>query len=159
MPLADNIAPAPREVRAAGAITVLLGIGLLVFDVVLLTAPSATGSNVIAEAGFYALFAIAVLACGVGLALGHTWARSPGVVVALMTAGVGWYLAVPSEQPAPGVPLIGVGLLLLVLLFRQPSRAWALGQQEGETEEEAAKRGGYEGRRRDRPDDDPRQSR
>jgi hypothetical protein len=44
------------------------------------------------------------------------------------------------------VPVILVGVLLLVLLFRQPSRAWALGQEEGETEQEAAERGGLEGR-------------
>jgi hypothetical protein len=155
VPLADNVAPAPREVRAAGLSTMLLGVALLVFDVVLLAAPSATGRNVIAEAGFYALFAVAVLACGAGLALGHTWARSPGVVVALMTVGVGWYLAVPSEQPAPGVPLIGIGVLVLVLLFRRPSRAWALGQQEGETEEDAARRGGLEGRHRERDGSGP----
>lgn len=150
VPLADKLAPAPREVRLAGLVTALLGLALLAFDGVLLTAPSATGNNVIAEAGFYAVFALAVLSCGGGLALGHTWARSPGVVIALMTIGVGWYLAVPSAQPAPGVPLIAVGILILVLLFRQPSRAWALGQREGETEEEAARRGGLEGRRSER---------
>ncbi|WP_027942933.1 DUF7144 family membrane protein [Amycolatopsis taiwanensis] len=156
MPLADKVAPAPREVRVAGLITALLGVALLVLDGVLLASPSATGSNVLAEAGFYALFAIAVLMCGVGLAAGHTWARSPGVVLALMTIGVGWYLALPSEQPAPGVPLIAVGVLVLVLLFRQPSRAWALGQHADETEEEAAERGGLEGRRREREgSDDP----
>lgn len=154
MPLADKVAPAPREVRVAGLITALLGVALLGFDVVLLTAPSATGSNLFAEAGFYALLAIAVLMCGAGLTLGHTWARSPGVVLALMTVGAGWYLAVPSEQPAPGVPLIGVGVLVLVLLFRQPSRAWAMGQHTDETEEEAAKRGGLEGRRREREGSD-----
>jgi hypothetical protein len=144
--LADKIAPAPREVRLAGLIAALLGVALLAFAVVVLTAPSAPGNNVFAEAGFYLVFGVGVLVCGGGLALGHTWARSPGVVIALMTIGVGWYLAVPSGQPAPGVPVILVGVLLLVLLFRQPSRAWALGQEEGETEQEAAERGGLEGR-------------
>ncbi|HKS44783.1 MAG TPA: hypothetical protein VJT49_06625 [Amycolatopsis sp.] len=153
MSLADKIAPAPREVRLAGLLAGLLGAALLAFGIVLVCQPGLPGNNVFAEAGFYAAFAVAVLVCGVGLALGHTWARSPAVVVALMTAGVGWYLAVPSEQPGPGVPIIGVGLLLLVLLFRRPSRAWALGQQEGETEQEAAERGGLEGRRRGRDQD------
>ncbi|GAB2992894.1 hypothetical protein LWP59_33135 [Amycolatopsis acidiphila] len=153
MSIADKIAPAPREVRLAGAVTALPGLGLLVFGIVL---PAASGNsdaprnNVLAEAGFYVVFALAVLGCAAALAMGHTWARSPGVVTALLTAGVGWYLAGPSGLPGPGVPTILLGLLILVLLFRQPSRAWALGQQPGESEEEAAERGGLEGRAAER---------
>jgi len=154
--LADKIAPAPREVRLAGLITGLLGAVLLAFGIVLISAPSVPGNNVAAEAAFYGVFAVGVLVCGAGLALGHTWARSPVVVVALMTAGVGWYLAVPSGQPGPGVPIILVGLLLLVLLFRRPSRAWAMGQREGESEQDAAERGGLEGRAAARRDHEER---
>ncbi|TNC22756.1 hypothetical protein [Amycolatopsis alkalitolerans] len=153
MSIADKIAPAPREVRLAGFLAVLPGLGLLVFAVVLLTSAGASDAprnNVLAEAGFYVLFALAVLGCAAGLAMGHTWARSPGVVTALITVGVGWYLAAPSGQPGPGVPVILVGLVILVLLFRQRSRAWALGQRPGETEEEAAERGGLEGRHAER---------
>lgn len=146
MSLADKVAPAPREVRLAGLIAIVLGAAVLALGVALLFAPAAPGNNVLAEAAFYVVLAVAVLVGGAGLALGHTWARSPGVVIALMTAGVGWYLAVPSGVPGLGVPVILAGLLMLVLLFRQPSRAWALGQQEGETEEDAAARGGIEGR-------------
>jgi hypothetical protein len=154
--LADKIAPAPREVRLAGLIAVLAGAALLALGVVLVTAPSAPGINVAAEAAFYGVFAVGVLVCGVGLALGHTWARSPTVVIALMTAGAGWYLAVPSGLPGPGVPVILAGLLLLVLLFRQRSRAWALGQREDETEQAAAERGGLEGRAATRHESDDR---
>lgn len=151
MSITDKIAPAPREVRVAGLLGLLPGLGLLVFAVAVLVAPrSAVPNNALAEAGFYAVLAIGVLACAAGLALGHTWARSPGVVTALITVGVGWYLAVPSGQPAPGVPTIVVGVAILVLLFRQPSRAWALGQRPDETEEHAAERGGMAGRRAER---------
>lgn len=149
MSIADKIAPAPREVRLAGLITALPGLGLLVFGIVVLVAPGSSDAprnNLAAEAGFYLVFALAVLGCAAALAMGHTWARSPGVVTALITAGAGWYLTVPSGQPGPGVPIILVGLVILVLLFRQPSRAWALGQRPGESEEEAAERGGLEGR-------------
>ncbi|GAA4665398.1 MULTISPECIES: hypothetical protein [Amycolatopsis] len=149
MPIKDKIVPAPREVRLAGLATALPGLGLLVLAVLLLAAPGASDAprnNVLAEAGFYVVFALAVLACAAGLALGHTWARSPGVVIALITIGVGWYLTGPSGQPGPGVPVILLGIAVIVLLFRQPSRAWALGQQPGESEEEAAERGGLEGR-------------
>lgn len=154
--LADKIAPAPREVRLAGLIAVLIGATLLGLGVVVVTAPSAPGINVAAEAVFYGVFAVGVLVCGAGLTLGHTWARSPAVVIALMTVGAGWYLAVPSGRPGSGVPVILAGLLLLVLLFRQPSRAWSLGQREGETEQDAAERGGLSGRAAARHDGDER---
>lgn len=156
MSLADKIAPAPREIRLAGLIAVLAGAALLALGVVLVTTPGAPGINVVAEAAFYGVFAVGVLVCGAGLALGHTWARSPVVVIALMTAGAGWYLAVPSGRPGPGVPVILAGLLLLVMLFRRPSRAWALGQREGESEQDAAERGGLEGRVATRHDSDDR---
>ncbi|HJQ48185.1 MAG TPA: hypothetical protein VJ870_17970 [Amycolatopsis sp.] len=149
MPLKDKIAPAPREVRLAGLVTALPGLALLVFGVVVLVASGqsdAPRNNVLVEAGFYVLLALAVLCCAAGLAAGHGWARSPGVVIALITVGAGWYLTGPSGLPAPGVPVIVLGLLVIVLLFRQPARAWALGQREGESEEEAAERGGLEGR-------------
>jgi len=149
VPLKDKIAPAPREVRLAGLVTALPGLALLVFGVAVLVASGHSDTprnNVLAEAAFYVIFALAVLCCAAGLAAGHVWARSPGVVIALITVGVGWYLAGPSGLPGPGVPAILLGVLVLVLLFRQRSRAWALGQREGESEEEAAERGGLEGR-------------
>ncbi|WP_186382909.1 hypothetical protein [Amycolatopsis rhizosphaerae] len=154
--LADKIVPAPREVRLAGLFTALPGVALLVLGVLLLVAPGtsdAPSNNLLAEAAFYALLAVAVLGCAAGLGFGHTWARSPGVVFALITAGVGWYLTGPSGRPAFGVPVILLGLLILVLLFRQPARAWSLGQQEGESEEEAARRGGMAGRAAQREKD------
>ncbi|WP_236789197.1 hypothetical protein [Amycolatopsis sp. GM8] len=153
MSITDKIAPAPREVRLAGLVTALLGLGLLGFGVMVLAASGSSAAprnNVLAEAGFFLLFALVVLACAAGLGMGHTWARSPGVVIALITIGAGWYLAGPSGQPGPGVPVILLGLLIIVLLFRQPSRAWALGQRPGESEEDAAERGGLEGRHADR---------
>ncbi|QWF82275.1 hypothetical protein [Amycolatopsis sp. CA-230715] len=157
MPIADKISPAPREVRLAGAITLLPGVAVLVLGVMVLAESgrsSAPGNNVYAEAGFYGLFGIGIVAVGIGLLLGKLWARSPGVVVALITAGAGIYLTGPSGQPGPGVPTVLAGLLVVYLLFRQPSRAWALGQQEGESEEDAARRGGIEGRAERRESED-----
>jgi hypothetical protein len=150
VPFADKVSPAPREVRLAGAITALPGLAVLVLAVILLVDSAGIanqpGNNVYAEAAYYLVLSLGVLACAAGLLLGKTWARSPTVVVALLLVGVGWYSAGPSRQPGFGVPIIVLGLLVLVLLFRRPSRAWVLGQQEGETEEEAAERGGAAGR-------------
>jgi hypothetical protein len=150
VPIADKFSPAPREVRLAGAITALPGLALLVLAVLLLIEDaggrSRPGNNVYAEVGYYVVIGAGTLACAAGLLLGKTWARSPAVVIALILVGVGWYTAGPSGQGGFGVPVILLGVAVLVLLFRRPSRAWALGQLEGESEEEAAQRGGAAGR-------------
>jgi PGF-CTERM protein len=147
---ADKFSPAPREVRLAGSLTVLPGLALIVLAIVEVAGaigkPEAPGNNVFAEAAYFAVFGIGTVICGGALLLGKTWARSPAVVVALLMIGVGWYAAVPSGQPGFGVPVGVIGLALLVLIFRRPSRAWALGQEEGESEEAAAARDGAAGR-------------
>ncbi|GAA4546092.1 hypothetical protein [Amycolatopsis samaneae] len=154
MPLADKLSPAPREVRLAGALAALPSLGLLVFGVIVLVRglrePALPGNNIYAEVGTYLVLGLLFLAAAVGLVLGKTWARSPGVVVGLMLVGIGWYILGPSGRPAWGVPLAILGIATLVLLFRRPARAWALGMQDGESEEDAAERGGLAGRRAER---------
>ncbi|WP_298179679.1 hypothetical protein [Saccharomonospora sp.] len=154
MPIRDTISPAPREVRIAGALTALPGLTLLVFGVLLVVnsgdEPVMGGTILAAEIIYYVVLALGVLACAVALLLGKTWARSPALVVNLVVIGVGWYAAGPSDRSAIGVPIMLIGLAVIVLLFREPSRAWVLGQQEGESEEEAARRGGAAGRAAER---------
>ena len=146
-----KLSPAPREVRLAGAVTALPSLGLLVLGVILLVrGPGQPGNNVYVEAGTFIVVALAFLAASAGLVLGQTWARSPGVVIALIVIGLGWYLLGPSGLPGWGVPIALIGTVALVLLFRRPARAWALGLREGETEAEAAERGGLAGRRAER---------
>ncbi|WP_116045743.1 hypothetical protein [Amycolatopsis palatopharyngis] len=150
MSLADKFSPAPREVRLAGGLTALPGLVMFALAVALLvnslTRAEGGTENIYAEVVYYALMGAGTVACAVGLVLGKTWARSPGVVVGLLLAAIGWYAAGPSGQPAIGIPLIAVGVLIVVLLFRVPSRAWALGLTEGESEEDAAWRDSAEGR-------------
>ncbi|MDT8911572.1 hypothetical protein [Amycolatopsis sp. PS_44_ISF1] len=154
MSLTEKPPPVPAEVRLAGVLTAVPGLGLLVLGIVLLVrglqAPPQAGNNIWAEFATYVVLSLAFLAASTGLVLGRTWARSPGVVVALLLVGVGWYVLGPSGRPVWGVPIAGFGVAALVLLFRRPARAWALGQHAGETEEEAAERGGLAGRRAER---------
>jgi hypothetical protein len=154
VPFADKLSPAPSEVRLAGALTALPSLGLLVLGVILLvrglSGPTQAGNNIWVEAATFLLVGLAFLAAAAGLVLGKTWARSPVVVIALIVLGLGWYLLGPSGLPAWGIPLAVVGIVTLVLIFRRPSRAWALGLRDDETEEEAAERGGLEGRRAER---------
>ncbi|MEU4251736.1 hypothetical protein AB0F15_30400 [Amycolatopsis sp. NPDC026612] len=155
-----KLSPAPREVRLAGAVTAVPSLALLVFGVIVLVnglgSPARPGNNVFVESGTFIVVALAFLAASAGLVLGQTWARSPGVVIALIVIGLGWYLLGPSGEPLWGVPIALLGVAALVLLFRRPSRAWALDLREGETETEAAERGGLAGRRAERegPEED-----
>lgn len=134
MRLAELLQPAPREIRVAGAITAVPGLAAVVFAVVLVigaitgTGTTTGGNSVLGEAAYYAILGGGLLACGIGLLLGYVWARSPSLVLALILLGLGWYLAGPSHQPLWGTPVAAVAVLLIVLLFRAPSRAWALGQ-------------------------------
>jgi hypothetical protein len=149
-----KLSPAPREVRLAGVVTAVPSLALLVLGVVVLVdglrTPPQPGNNVFAESGTFIVVALAFLAASAGLVLGQPWARSPGVVIALIVVGLGWYLLGPSGEPLWGVPIALFGVAALVLLFRRPSRAWALGLREGESETEAAERGGLAGRRAER---------
>lgn len=135
--LAELFQPAPGEVRAAGVIAALPGLAAVVFAVVLLVdglsgSAAIDSGNVYAQAVTYAALGAGLLACGIGLLLGYTWARSPGVVISLMVIGIGWYLAGPSGQVQWGVPVIVGGVALLVLLFRAPAREWAFGEDKPE---------------------------
>src|SRR5699024_9590433 len=136
------------------ALTALPGLTLLVFGVLLVVnsgdEPVMGGTILAAEIIYYVVLALGALACAVALLLCKTWARSPAVVVNLVVSSVGWYAAGPSDRSAIGVPIMLIGLAVIVLLFREPSRAWVLGQQEGESEEEAARRGGAAGRAAER---------
>lgn len=138
MRIAEMFQPAPREIRIAGAITMLPGVAavvfalVLVFDVVAGTSSTTPTNTVLGQAAYYAIAGAGLIACGGGLVLGQVWARSPSFVVALMLIGIGWYMAGPSGQPAWGTPIALVGVALGGLLFRAPSRAWALGEDADE---------------------------
>ncbi|MGH3517083.1 MAG: hypothetical protein ACRDQ7_06615 [Haloechinothrix sp.] len=142
MRLADMFSPAPREVRIAGAIIALAGLGTTVYALILLvdallgTATTEGGNSVYAMAVYFGLLGAGVLACGVALLLGKLWARSPAIVIALILGGVGWYAAGPSARPAIGVPLIILAAAVVVLLFREPARAWALDLEGADSDED-----------------------
>lgn len=131
----DNLfLPAPREIRVAGVLATLPGLAAVAFAVVLFvdallgTTQTAGGNSVYGQAFYYALIGGGMLACGFGLLSGRTWARTPAFVLALIVGGIGWYALGPSGRPLWGVPVLLLAVALVVLLFRAPSRAWALGE-------------------------------
>ena len=119
---------APLPVRAAAVVVFLQGLAILgaaVWLVVLELKGQSQLGNVYAEAGFFALMAAAVLACGVALLLGKAGARTPAVVIQVLLLGVAWYAIGPSSRPEYGIPVAVIAVLTLVLLLGAQARHWA----------------------------------
>ncbi|HEU5473739.1 MAG TPA: hypothetical protein VFV67_24085 [Actinophytocola sp.] len=128
-----QVSAAPRSVRVAGVLVGLQGLAGLAFAVALLVRAfddAGPGGNLFGEAGYFALLGAGVLACGIGLLLGKTWARTPTLVIEIVLLGVSWYAIGPSSRPAYGLPVAALAILILVLLLAVPARAWADGDPE-----------------------------
>ncbi|MEV4319218.1 hypothetical protein [Actinocrispum sp. NPDC049592] len=118
----------PGTVKAAGVLVGLEGLAGLSFAAILLIAGSSgPGRNIYAEAGYFTVIFGGVLACGIGLLLGKRWARGPAIAMQILLLGVAYYAIGPSSQPLLGGPVAVAGAVVLVLLLRAPSRAWADG--------------------------------
>jgi hypothetical protein len=122
------VAAVPRAVRVAGALVCAQGVLGVAFAVVLVVS-AASGSgrvgDILGEAGYFFVLSAGVLAAGIGLVVGRTWARTPAIVVQLLLLGVAWYTAVPSGRPEFGVPVAAVCLLIGGLLMAPSTRSWA----------------------------------
>jgi hypothetical protein len=129
-----HVSAAPRTVRGAGLLVGLQGLAGIAFAIAVLiralAGASTPGNNLYGQAAYFAVIGGAVLAVGVALTLGKTWARSPAVVAEIILLGIAWYALGPSGRPEIGVPVAALAVLVLVLLFRAPSRQWALGEED-----------------------------
>jgi hypothetical protein len=125
-----QVSAAPPSVRGAGLLVTVQGLAGVGFAVAVLVRAigggSTPGSNLYGEAAYFAVLGGGVLAFGVGLLLGKTWARTPSVVVEIILLGVAWYAIGPSSRPELGVPVGAVAVLVIILLFSARSRAWSL---------------------------------
>src|SRR2546430_6518613 len=125
---------APISVRGAGLVVTLQGLAGVGFAVAVLVRAfgghSSPGNNLFGEAAYFAVLGGGVLACGIGLLLGKTWARTPSVVVEIILLGVAWYATGPSGRPEFGVPVAGLSVLVIILLFTGRSRAGSLGAED-----------------------------
>jgi hypothetical protein len=118
----------PTSVRIAAAVVCLQGaLGVLFAAALVVAALSGAErvSDVLGEAGYFALLGGGVLAVGIALLRGHRWARTPALVVQLLLLGVAWYAAGPSGRPEYGVPIGMVCVAVAVTLLSSPARAWA----------------------------------
>jgi len=125
-PVPEAHAP-PGAIRGACVLTGLQALGLLAGGVVLLADsvfgdPSDRVSAVLAAA-FAFLGAVALAFGARGLLRLRPSARTPVVVLEILSVPVGYQLAFDSERPEWGGPILISALAVLYLLFTPPARA------------------------------------
>ncbi|RDI33306.1 hypothetical protein [Lentzea flaviverrucosa] len=120
----------PRAVRIASALTfvqALGGIALAVALVIRVIGGSTPAGPILGAAGVLVLWFGGALLATVMLFRGHHGARSPVIVTQLLLLGCAWYAYGPSEQPLLG-SLGGIYcVVVLVFLFTNDGRKWAMG--------------------------------
>jgi hypothetical protein len=119
--------PPPTQVKVAAVVVLvealaLVGVGLLTL-LSGLDHDAAVG-QLLAQVAYYLVLALALAAVGAGLLRGRRWARTPAIVIQLITLGVGFYLAVPSEHPGWGIPVAAIALVAAFLLVGRAASAW-----------------------------------
>lgn len=115
----------PPPVRIAAWIALGQAVLVVVVAVVVIVArQDADLKWALATASYFVVLAALMAAVGRGLLQGRRWARTPAIVIELIFALVGFYLAVPSEQVLPGIALIAVGVVALALLLSRASNDW-----------------------------------
>jgi Na+-driven multidrug efflux pump len=119
--------PPPTQVRVAATVVLieaaaLIGVGALTLASGL--SNEANTGQLVAQVVYYLVLAGAVAAVATGLLRGRRWARTPAIVVQLITVGVGFYLAAPSGHPGWGVPVAAVSLVTAFLLVGKAAGDW-----------------------------------
>ncbi|GHH60783.1 hypothetical protein [Lentzea cavernae] len=127
----------PRPVRIASALTFVQGLGgiALAVALVLRVIGGATPAGpILGAAGVLVLWFGGVLFATVMLFRGHHGARTPVIVTQLLLLGCAWYAYGPSDQQLLG-SLGGIFcVVVLVFLFTNEGRRWAMGMDEPEVD-------------------------
>ncbi|SFR10478.1 hypothetical protein SAMN04488564_103406 [Lentzea waywayandensis] len=120
----------PRPVRIASALTFVQGLGgiaLAVALVIRVIGGSTPAGPILGAAGVLVLWFGGVIFATIMLFRGHHGARTPVIVTQLLLLGCAWYAYGPSEQQLLG-SLGGIYcVVVLVFLFTNESRKWAIG--------------------------------
>lgn len=116
----------PPQIRVAGVLVGLQGVGALGFAVVIgLQAAAQPFGSVLGEVGYFVLIGLALAFIGAALATGRRGARTPAIVTQLLLLPVVYSLIGPSRQLLLGV-LAGIYVVLtFLLLISERSRVWA----------------------------------
>jgi len=123
----------PRAVRIASALTFVQGLGgiaLAVALVIRVIGGSTPAGPILGAAGVLVLWFGGALFATIMLFRGHHGARTPVIVTQLLLLGCAWYAYGPSEQQLLG-SLGGIYcVVVLVFLFTNDGRKWAMGLDE-----------------------------
>jgi hypothetical protein len=114
-------------VQAAGVLICVQGVGVVVLAVLIVVSGfrnAAAVGQLLGQAAFFVVCAAGMVACGWSLISGRRWGRSPTIVVQVVLAAVGYYLAVPSGRPVWGIALFLFGVLTGGLLLTRPANDW-----------------------------------
>ncbi|MFD4674868.1 hypothetical protein ACFWNN_34445 [Lentzea sp. NPDC058450] len=121
----------PRPVRIAAVLAFLQGlggVGLGLALVVRVIGGAHPAGPILGAAGVLVIWFGAVLLATVLLFRGHHGARTPVIVTQLLLLGCAWYAYGPSEQQLLG-SLGGIYcVVVLVFLFTNDGRRWAMGE-------------------------------
>jgi hypothetical protein len=116
----------PPQIRVAGVLVGLQGVGALVFAVLVGIQDSMLPlGSVLGEVGYYAVVGVALAFIGAALATGRRGARTPAIVIQLLLLPVVYSLIGPSRQLVLGVAAGIYVVTTFLLLISERSRAWA----------------------------------
>ena len=131
--MTTRIQAPPRAVRIASALTFVQGLGgiaLAVALVIRVIGGSTPAGPILGAAGVLVLWFGGALFATIMLFRGHHGARTPVIVTQLLLLGCAWYAYGPSEQQLLG-SLGGIYcVVVLVFLFTNDGRKWAMGLDE-----------------------------
>lgn len=131
--MTTQIQAPPRAVRIASALTFVQGLGgiaLAVALVIRVIEGSTPAGPILGAAGVLVLWFGGALFATIMLFRGHHGARTPVIVTQLLLLGCAWYAYGPSEQQLLG-SLGGIYcVVVLVFLFTNDARKWAMGLED-----------------------------
>jgi hypothetical protein len=117
----------PPALRAAVAVVGVQAVGLLGLALFLvaktLVSTTASVAGALLGAGFAVLGGLILGACARGLRHARPAARTPVVVLELLSLPVGYSLAFQAGRVAYGAPILVLAVTVLYLLFTPPARA------------------------------------
>lgn len=105
----------------------LEAVGVLVLTVMIVLSGlrnDARTGQLLGQAAFFVVIAAAMVICGLSLISGRRWGRSPTIVVQVVVAATGYYLAVPSGRPGWGLALFVLAVVTGALLLTRPANDW-----------------------------------
>jgi hypothetical protein len=116
----------PPQIRVAGVLVGLQGLGALVFAILVGIQESMLPLGaVLGEVGYFVVIGIALAFIGAALATGRRGARTPAIVIQLLLLPVVYSLIGPSRQVVLGIVAGLYVVATFLLLISERSRAWA----------------------------------